>query len=113
MVRKSMVRGNVVAVLSVGLMLGLSGVAQAGDWGDEYDRSVDKTAWDAKDYPDRAEAIGKFYVSGAAAGLGGPAGMVRGLAAGRAGDLLECPSAQPWPEKRTCPRRSGRRDRLS
>jgi hypothetical protein len=101
MVRKSMVRGNVVAVLSVGLMLGLSGVAQAGDAEDEYDRSVGKTAWDPKDYPDCAEAIGKFYVSGAAGGLGGPAGIVGGLATGLPDIYLDCPTVEPWQQNGT------------
>jgi len=97
-----MVRGNVVAVLSVGLMLGLSGVAQAGNWDDERDRSVDKTAWDPKeDYPDCAEAIGKLYVSGAAGGLGGPAGIVGGLATGLPDVYLDCPTVEPWQQNGT------------
>jgi hypothetical protein len=98
--------GAVVAA-TAGLLLGLSGVAQAAPadsgweraqrhWDEAYGQQ-----WDPADHPDCMEALAKFYVQGAAGGVGGPAGMVGGLAAGLPDVFLDCPRVEPWQQNGT------------
>ena len=100
MVRKSILRVGVMVAVGAAVSLCLSGVAQASPASDRW-IDAHSGAWDPKDYPDCAEALGKFYVSGAAGTLGGPLGTVGGVASALPDIYLDCPGLEPWQQNGT------------
>ncbi len=107
MARTSILRVGAVVAATAGLLLGLSGGAQAAPAEDGWERAGKR--WDEgyskqanpADHPDCMAAVGKFYVSGAAGALGGRAGAVGGLATGLPDIYLDCPAVEPWQQNGT------------